>query len=133
MAFTNEILVRQRGLLRLFDEVPSELLTRCIDEAHERLVDATSGIPESEPPGSVVEAETDLVLAEVLRILAVSREIQQPPYRTPDLSFEDSGRSRRLLDLAEMEEARAWSRLQPYMKHKEPSPLALQRPTTTTD
>lgn len=133
MAFTNEILVRQRGLLRLFDEVPSDLLSRCIDAAHERVVEATSGIPEGDPPGVVVEAETDLALAEVLRNLAVSREIQQQPYRTPDLSFEDSGRSKRLLQLAEMEESRAWSRLRPYMKHTEPTPLELQRPTTPTD
>jgi hypothetical protein len=133
MAFTNEILVRQRGLLRLFDEVPSELLNRCIHTAHERVVEATSGISELDPPGPVVEAETDLVLAEVLRMLAVSREINLQPYRTPDLSFEDSGRGRRLLELAEMEESRAWSLLQPYMKHRAPSPLELQRPTMPAD
>ena len=129
MAFTNEILVRQRGLLRLFDEVPSDLLTRCIEEAHDRLIEATTGIPETEPPRVVVEAETDLVLAEVLRILAVSREIQQPPYRTRDLSLVDPGRSDRLLSLADREEERAWSRLQPYLKQRAPNRLELARPT----
>jgi hypothetical protein len=133
VAFTNEILVRQRGLLRLFDEVPSDLLNRCIEEAHERLTEATSGISETEPPRAVVEAETDLVLSEVLRILAVSREIQQPPYRTRDLSLDDPGRSKRLLTLADREEERAWSRLEPYLKHTTPSRLELARPTTNVN
>ena len=62
MAFTNEILVRQRGLMRLFDEVPSDLLAQCIDTAHTRLIEATTGLSGPDPPGSVVEAETDLAL-----------------------------------------------------------------------
>ncbi len=129
MAFTNEMLVRQRGLFRLFDEVPSDLLVRCINAAHERVLESISGIEESDPPATVVEAETDLTMAEVLRTLAVSRQLAQPLFRTPDLSFEDSKQSRRLLGLAEIEEERAWSRLRPYLKHKETSPLDLQRPS----
>lgn len=132
MSFTNEMLVRQRGLFRLFDEVPSDLLARCINTAHERVLESTTGLDESDPPMAVVEAETDLTMAEVLRTLAVSRELDQPLFRTPDLSFEDSRQVRRLLELAGMEEWRAWSRLRPYLKHKEPGPLDLQRPTTST-
>ncbi|MFH1743025.1 MAG: hypothetical protein ABIH23_28805 [bacterium] len=133
MAFTNEILVRQRGLMRLFDEVPSDLLVRCINAAHSQVIEATTGIPDSEPPEIVIEAETDLVLAELLRVLAVSREINQQPYRTPDLSFRNPGQSNRLLALADMEESRAWSLLQPYLKDEQAKPFALERPAAPQD
>ena len=127
MAFTSEILVRQRGLMRLFEEVPSELVLQCIDTVHAQVLDAITDVSDTEPPISVIEGETELVLAETLRKLAVSREINQQPYKGPDFSLEDAGRNQRLLELADMEERRAWSRLRPYLKHKDPYPMQLQR------
>ncbi len=133
MAFTNEMLVRQRGLMRLFEEVPSDQLNRCIQTAHSAILESTSGISESDPPTAAVEAETELALAEALRILAVSNEINRPPYRTPDLSIDDPRRPQRLMALADMEEARAWSRLRPYLKCSEPRQFGLQRPVLEVD
>ncbi|HPA45529.1 MAG TPA: hypothetical protein PLG59_00240 [bacterium] len=128
MAFTNETLVRQRGLMRLFDEVPSDLVSRCIDTAHLRVTDAIIEVSEIEPPLPVVEAETDLAMAEIIRLLAVSREINQQPYRTPEISLESKDRAERYLALASLEELQAWSRLQPYLKNPSPLPWAMECP-----
>mgnify|MGYP001189130370 FL=1 len=128
MVFTNEILVRQRGLMRLFDEVPSDLVSRCMDTAHLRVTEAIVEISENEPPLPVVEAETDLAMAEIIRLLAVSREINQQAYRTPEISLESRDRAERYLALASLEELQAWSRLQPYLKSPGPLPWAMERP-----
>ncbi len=133
MSFTNEMLVRQRGLMRLFEEVPSDLLNRAIQIAHSRVLESTTGISELDPPNTVVEAETEFALAEALRTLAVSREVNRPQYNTSDLSLDGPGSTQRFLMLADMEENRAWSRLQPYLKRPAPIQFGLERPVSPAD
>jgi hypothetical protein len=115
MAFTDESRVRTHSGWDNTDLVPSELLARRIEDAHDELLAA---IDPAYAGGDALLtlAETELATAFTLRSLAVESGFEDRDIRTGNLTLRAGGRAATLADLAEREERAAWRHARPFLK-----------------
>ena len=107
--FTTEDQLRLTTQLLNTDTVSTELVTQCIDDAHEELLGVLDPQYDVEPgDANLVRGETYLSAAYLLRSLAAGKAFSEKRVKLGDMSVGGANEDVKLLSMADEFEERAW-------------------------
>ncbi|MDX9752926.1 MAG: hypothetical protein RBU29_03145 [bacterium] len=116
MAFATLDQVRQEGFLSDEEEVPSDRLTLCLEQAHQAILEQTWLTDETAVPDHVVHAEAVLAIANLFRAMAIQAAVSAEYWKTPSVLVDGHGRVRNLLLVAEQLRREAWGALSAFSR-----------------
>ena len=130
MAFATENDVRLKFQLTDTTAVSAELITEALGSAHERLLQRLMPGYAAAPPPTVVEGESLLAGAEVMRSLAAKEAATQARVTVGGQQVNTTGRFSDLMTIAEAADDTAWHLLEAYLLPF--NARAVLRPSATT-